>query len=129
MPLPLPPTARPLPELAACPLQGRPGRAHLFFSAAPGPSGQTGGTQWEQRCAGPLDVAHPIVQVDGAPLCQQYRQVCFDQQTVVSFDPAHSPGNSTSEPIPRVPIEEMDYAWAGVEGQDKQVSMVSTWEG
>ncbi|KAL4427723.1 hypothetical protein ABPG75_001812 [Micractinium tetrahymenae] len=97
-------------------LWGRQGwreRTQLFSASSASSSQQSIGPEWEQQCGGPLDVAHPIVEADGGPLCRAYRQVCFDQQTVISFDPGHSPGNATSEPIPTVPIEEIDYAWAG----------------
>ena len=37
-------------------------------------------------CGGPLTVSHDCIQKDGQPLCREYREVCFDQERVVSYD-------------------------------------------
>lgn len=37
-------------------------------------------------CGGPLTVSHDCIQKDGQPLCREYREVCFDQERVISYD-------------------------------------------
>lgn len=50
-----------------------------------------------------------------AGLCKTYSQVCFDQGHVVSYDPAYSPANTSSEPLPKLEIEVIEYSWAGAD--------------
>jgi len=42
-----------------------------------------------------------------------FLQVCFDQEHVISFDPAYSPTNTTSEPLPQLNLTEVPYSHAG----------------
>lgn len=37
-------------------------------------------------CGGPIMVGHECIKKDGQPLCQEYRDVCFDQEHVISYD-------------------------------------------
>ncbi|PRW56188.1 raffinose synthase [Chlorella sorokiniana] len=54
--------------------------------------------------------------------CIEYREVCFDQQAIVSFDPTHSPGNLSARPIPQLNIAALTYVWSGQQGVNGDVS-------
>lgn len=96
----------------SCPfvLQAFAAPAQLLTAVWTTPGVQSSGSK--QQCGGPLNVSHPILQ-NNEPLCREYKQVCFDQQTVISFDSAFSPANGTSEHIPTVPVERIGFTWAG----------------
>ncbi|KAL4452632.1 hypothetical protein ABPG75_008294 [Micractinium tetrahymenae] len=72
-------------------------------------------------CGGRLDVASPAAGVGaeavGEQRCREYRRVCFDQEHVISYDPAHSPANASAVPLPQLDISSIPYTWAGSDGR------------
>ncbi|PSC67281.1 hypothetical protein C2E20_9022 [Micractinium conductrix] len=59
------------------------------------------------QCNGSIDASYPSM---GS--CLSYSRVCFDQSTVISFDPAYNPNNISSLRLPRVDVSKLIYNYA-----------------